>query len=222
MRFRLYQLFRESPFDGLLQHAEKVQEGGPLFRQAITCYLGSECETFEQIHMQITTIEGEADQIKQNIRGHLPRAMLMPVDKFQFLWCLREQDNVLDAVENALHWLSYRSTLVPEALQEDLLLMADSAVEVMNQIPVMVRSAISYFQSFSNRERMILKGIIHDMRHRKFKSNQIERRLKSSIFVQTVADPTATFHLIHLVEYIGKVAGHAENAGDMLRAMIAR
>jgi len=222
MRFRLSQLFRESPFDGLLHHAEKVQEGGPLFRKAIDCYVSSDCDTFEQLHREITRIEGEADRIKQNIRGHLPRAMMMPVDKFQFLWCLREQDRVLDAVEDALHWLSYRSTLVPEAVQKDLFLMVDRGVEVMNEMPLLVKTAISYFQSFSIRERSSLKGIIHDLRHKKFESDQIERRLKRDIFAQTVTDPSTTFHLIRLVEYIGDISGHAENAGDMIRAMIAR
>jgi len=222
MRFRLYQLFMESPFEGLLLHAQKVQEGGPLFRQAISCYLRADCDTFEQIHMDITRIEGEADRIKQNIRGHLPRGMLMPVDKFQFLWCLREQDNVLDAVEDALHWLSYRTTVVPEAIQDDLLLMVDKAVEVMDQIPVVVQMGMNYFQTLSKRDRIAVKDVIHGLRHKKFESDQVARKLMSDIFVQTVADPTATFHLIRLIEYIGKVPGHGENAGDMMRAMIAR
>ncbi len=35
-------------------------------------------------------------------------------------------------------------------------------------------------------------------------------------------DPVAIFHLVRLAEIIGSVANHAENAGDMMRAMIAR
>jgi hypothetical protein len=30
------------------------------------------------------------------------------------------------------------------------------------------------------------------------------------------------FHLVRLSEIIGSIADHAENAGDMMRAMIAR
>jgi uncharacterized protein Yka (UPF0111/DUF47 family) len=37
-----------------------------------------------------------------------------------------------------------------------------------------------------------------------------------------VTDPATTFHLIRLIEYIGEISNHAENAGDMMRAMIAR
>jgi hypothetical protein len=35
-------------------------------------------------------------------------------------------------------------------------------------------------------------------------------------------DPVAIFHLVKLAEIIGSVADHAENAGDVMRTMIAR
>ena len=35
-------------------------------------------------------------------------------------------------------------------------------------------------------------------------------------------DPVTVFHMIRLAETIGSIADHAENAGDMMRAMMAR
>jgi predicted phosphate transport protein (TIGR00153 family) len=222
MRFGLFKLFRESPFEKLKEHAEKVQEGGDLFRTAIKCYLESDCVEFEELHMKVTTLESDADRIKQNIRAHLPKGVLLPVDKFQFLWYLREADKVLDAMQDALHWLSYRTTLVPEPLVDDLLLMVDKAVEVIDQLPPMVEGAVRYFRNFSRKERDKVKDVIRDLRQKEFESDQIERKLKSDVFTLTVDDPATTFHLIRTIEYIGEISNHAENAGDMMRAMIAR
>jgi len=222
MRFGLFKLFRESPFDKLQEHAGKVQAGGELFRSAIKCYLESDCVEFEELHTKVTTLESDADRIKQNIRAHLPKGILLPMDKFQFLWYLREQDKVMDAMEDALHWLSYRTTLVPEPLVDDLLLMVDKAVEVIDQLPLMVTGAVHYFHNFSRKERDKVKDVIRDLRQKEFESDQIERKLKSDIFTLTVTDPATTFHLIRLIEYIGEISNHAENAGDMMRAMIAR
>jgi uncharacterized protein Yka (UPF0111/DUF47 family) len=39
----------------------------------------------------------------------------LPVDKFAFFMYLREQDGVLDAVEESLYWLSYR----PEGIEDE-------------------------------------------------------------------------------------------------------
>ncbi len=222
MRFGLFSLFRESPFTRLQDHAAKVQAGGQLFRTAIQCYLESDCIEFEELHMKVSTLESEADKIKQNIRAHMPKGILLPVDKFQFLWYLREADKVMDAMQDALHWLSYRTTRVPEPLVDDLLLMVDKAVEVIDQLPAMVSGAIRYFRNFSGRERDNVKQVIHELRQKEFESDQIERKLKSDVFTLTVDDPATTFHLIRLIEYIGEISNHAENAGDMMRAMIAR
>jgi uncharacterized protein Yka (UPF0111/DUF47 family) len=49
----------------------------------------------------------------------------------------------------------------------------------------------------------------------------VEDRLKRRIF-EVNLDPVSVFHLIRLVEIIGSIADHAENAGDMMRAMIAK
>ena len=35
-------------------------------------------------------------------------------------------------------------------------------------------------------------------------------------------DPVTVFHMVRLAETIGSIADHAENAGDMMRAMVAR
>ena len=35
-------------------------------------------------------------------------------------------------------------------------------------------------------------------------------------------DPVTVFHIVRLAETIGSIADHAENAGDMMRAMVAK
>ncbi|MFH1148587.1 MAG: hypothetical protein V1736_12895 [Pseudomonadota bacterium] len=35
-------------------------------------------------------------------------------------------------------------------------------------------------------------------------------------------DPVSLYHSIQLVEMIGRIADHAENVGDMMRAMVAK
>lgn len=222
MRAPLLRLFRESPFIKLLEHAEKVQEGGQEFRKAVACYLEGNCEEFERLHSQVTRFESEADAIKRNIRGHLPRGIMMPVDKFLFLSYLRVQDKVMDAVQDTLHWLSYRTALIPEPLTDDLLFLVDKAVEVIDQMLLMLRAGIGYFRSFSAQDRESVKAIIRTIRQKEYESDQIERKLISDIFVHTVSDPVAAFHLIRLVENIAEISNNAENAGDMMRAMIAR
>ncbi|MGA7874409.1 MAG: TIGR00153 family protein [Desulfoferrobacter sp.] len=222
MRTALLKLFRQSPFDGLLKHAEYIRESGPIFRLAIIAYLDESDEEFERHHNQVTIIENQGDTVKRNIRGHLPRGILMPVDKFQLLWYLREQDKILDSVQDALHWLSYRKTHIPDEMVDDLLLMVEKVNEVLKSMYPLVSTAASYFSNFSEEQRDKVKEAIHQIREYEFQSDQVERKLLSDLLSYPFENATSAFHLTRLIEYLGDVSNHAENAGDMMRAMIAR
>ena len=222
MRTALLKLFRQSPFAGLLKHGDLIREAAPLFRLAFLAYLDGNNDEFETHHNAVTVIENQGDGVKRNIRGHLPRGILLPMDKFQLLWYLREQDKILDSVQDALHWLSYRKTDIPDEMVDDLLLMVEKVNDVLNSVHPLVSAAENYFQSFSEQHRKVVKDAIHQIREYEFQSDQVERKLLSDVLSYPFNDSTSAFHLARLVEYLGNVSNHAENAGDMMRAMIAR
>jgi predicted phosphate transport protein (TIGR00153 family) len=222
MRTAFLNLFRKSPFDGLLRHADRITEVAPIFQSALLSYLDDDMDEFLLCHNQVTVIESQGDAIKRNIRGHLPRNILLPVEKFQLLWFLREQDKVLDSVQDALHWISYRETCIPEEMVDDILLMVEMITEVLKSIHPLVSASNDYFQSFSENDRERVKRAISQIREYEFQSDQVERKLLQDLFSYPFEDCSSTFHLVRMVEYMGDVSDHAENAGDMMRAMIAR
>ena len=60
MRIPFFSFFVTSPFDGLLEHAEKVKECGWAFQQAIECYVSERCEEFEVYRQEVDKLESEA------------------------------------------------------------------------------------------------------------------------------------------------------------------
>jgi predicted phosphate transport protein (TIGR00153 family) len=222
MRIPFISLFMKSPFDGLQEHAEKVKECAWAFQQAIECHITDQCEAFEELRLEFDKLESEADSIKRHIRGHLPKGTLMPVDKFQLFRYLREQDKVLDAVEEALDWLSYRSEPgIPEALEKDFFLLVDAVMDPVEEMCRLVLEARKYFRSYSEKQCKIVKDIVHTMRRQEHDADKVEDGIKEKLLNMQIEAITA-FHMIRLAETIGSIADHAENAGDMVRAMMAR
>jgi predicted phosphate transport protein (TIGR00153 family) len=222
MRIRLPSIFVTSPFEGLQEHAEKVRECGWVFQQAVECYASDKCEEFDALRQEVAKLESEADAIKRRIRGHIPKGTRMPVSKFELFLYIREQDKVLDSVEEALDWLSYRTQpSIPKELEKDLFLLVDSVIEPMEDLSRMVSEAKKYFDTYSEKQRGIVKDIIHNLRRREHEADMIEDELKIKIF-SIEKEPIVIFHMVKLTEIIGSIADHAENAGDMMRAMIAR
>ena len=213
--------FMASPFEGLQEHAEKVKVCAWTFQQAIECYVSSKCERFEELRQEVIKLESEADAIKKNIRGHLPKGAIIPVDKYQLFRYLREQDQVPDAMEDALDLISYRGELeIPKDLEKDFFLLVDAVIDPVEDLSRMVAEARKYFRNFSNTQREAVKSIIHGLSKKEHEADKLEESLKRKIF--NLSDPVTVFHLITLTETIGSIADHAENAGDMMRAMVAR
>jgi predicted phosphate transport protein (TIGR00153 family) len=222
MRIPFFSMFMTSPFEGLQEHAEKVKECAWAFQQAIECHLANKCQTFEEFRQEVIQLEKEADAIKRRIRGHLPKGTLMPVYNFLLFRYLREQDAVIDAVEDALDWISFRSEPgIPPELEKEFVILADSVIDPIEELSKMVVEARKYFQNYSEDQRVIIKNIIHTLHQQEHEADKAEDMVKQKALNMNI-DAVTVFHAVRLAEIIGSIADHAQNAGDMMRAMIAR
>jgi len=222
MRIPFLSLFVTSPFEGLLEHAEKVKECAWAFQQAMECHVSDRCRQFEELRREVSKLENQADNIKRRIRGHLPIGTLMPVSKFQLFRYLREQDQVLDAVKDALNWISYRNEPgIPPELEKYVFLLVDAVVDPLEELSRMVEGAKRYFETYSEKQRVAVKEIIRRVRAQEHTADKAEAEIKQRVFNMDI-DPVTVFHMVRLAETIGSIADHAENAGDMMRAMLAR
>ena len=221
MRSTFMHLFYKSPFENLKRHADKVSECGRMFHMAVKCHIDKKCAEFDDLTDRVAKLESEADAIKRNIRGHLPRGILMPVDKFEFYRYLGQQDKVMDAMEEALYWLSYRPEGVEDDIGQDLAFLVEKVIAPIEDLSPLVSMAVDYFRSPSKEQRQKMKSLIRDIRQCENEADYLERDLMHKIFSK-IKDPLKVFHLIRLVETIGSIADRAENASDMMRAMIAQ
>ncbi len=222
MRIPFYSMFMASPFDGIKNHADKLKECASVFQQAIECHISSKCKTFEEFRQEVAQLESEADAIKHNIRGHLPKRVILPVNKFELFRYLREQDQVLDAMEDTLDWISYRSEPgIPKELEKDFLHLVDVVIDPVEDLSNMVFEARKYFKNFSEKRRVVVKDIIRNLSQQEYEADKVEDTIKEKV-LNMKTDPVTVYHLFRLAIIIGSIADHAENAGDMMRSMVAR
>lgn len=222
MRIPFSSMFITSPFDDLQEHAEKVKECSWAFQQAMECYASARCETFEEHRQEVSRFENEADVIKRRIRGHLPKGVMMPVEKFQLFRYLKEQDSVMDSVKAATNWLSFRPDAgIPQYAEKDFFLLIDAVIEPIEELTVMLSEARIYFKNFSEKQRRKVKEIITNLRQMEHEADKREYSLIKNIF-KYEKDPISVMHLVRLAQTIGNIADHAENTADMMRAMLAK
>jgi predicted phosphate transport protein (TIGR00153 family) len=222
MRIPFINMFMTSPFEGLQEHAEKVKECAWVFQQAIECHIADKCQTFEEFRQEAIRLESEADVIKRRIRGHLPKGTLMPIYNFLLFRYLREQDAVIDAVEDALDWIFFRSEPgIPTELEKEFVILTDTVIDPIEELSKMVAEARKYFKNYSEDRRMLIKDIIHTLHQQEHEADKAEDTVKQKVLNMNI-DAVTVFHMVRLAEIIGSIADHAENAGDMMRAMISK
>ena len=67
----------------------------------------------------------------------------------------------------------------------------------------------------------MVKDIIRNLSQKEHEADEVEDMIKEKV-LNMKTDPVTVFHLFKLTETIGSIADHAENAGDMMEAMVAR
>jgi hypothetical protein len=71
--------------------------------------------------------EGEADEIKNDLRDHLPKSMLLAVDRRDLLELLAMQDAIADIAQDIAGLLVERKMEVPEGMAEPLMRFVTAA-----------------------------------------------------------------------------------------------
>jgi hypothetical protein len=84
-----------------------------------------------------------------------------------------------------------------------------------------VLEAGKYFRNYSEKQRKIVQDIVHTMRRQERDADKVEDGIKEKLLNMKI-EAITVFHMIRLAEIIGSIADHAENAGDMVQAMMAR
>ncbi len=97
----------------------------------------------------------------------------------------------------------------------------DAVIDPVEETIRMVKGPQKYFRTYAEKRRVAVKKIIRTVRAQEHASDKIKAAIKHQNLSMPV-DPVSVFHVVHLAEIIGSIADHAENAGDTMRAMLAR
>lgn len=210
-----------SPMDGLLRHYQQIAKSMELIQGSLECYIeGGTCRDFHDLLTEVDRVENKADEIKRNIRNHLPRGLFMPVDKTLFFNCTRSQDNILDAGQEALNWLGMRTVLIPSEYRKGLLFFLDAVLVTVGLLEPALESTIEMVHGTAL-DRLGVKEKIRAVRDAHHNAWKLRADLDSAIY-NSEMDFKDIYQLLHFVDRLYSMSHNAEGCADILRAMIAR
>lgn len=211
----------KAPLEALERHAKIVNECLSLAKETLSYYIAADNDHFVQYSIKVAQKEHEADSVKRNVRGHLPKGIIMPIDKFELFAFVKEQDKVADDAQALVDWLSLVKKSIFPDLAKGVHSLLDKCMDAALLLPEMIREAMIFFRDGEEQHRTHVKRLIREIRTFEHEADALEIGLKHMIFKVTT-DPILLHHQLTTVDIIGEVANHAENAADMMRAMVAQ
>ena len=212
---------RRDYLPGLLDHYQPIVRGITLLDEALKRSLAASQDLgFKVLAAEIDTLEAEADKIKRRIRNHLPPAYLMVVDRTLFLNYTRSQDNILDAVQDAVAWLGLGDFVVPQSLSAIMLESVGEAARTVQMLhPALVQTLAFLLDRKGDRGE--LKNRMHEIRLQHVKVVKAKRAFIAEAYASEL-EFCRVYQVIRFVEYVYRASHNAEGCADILRAMLAR
>jgi len=170
---------------------------------------------------EIDKLEGQTDDIKDEIRGQLSRSMFSSVERGDILALTKVLDTVSDRCNELAKFVSLRPTAVPAILQPKIKDLVDIIVKTVDSLDF----AIDTMHELE--EKQALK---HDMPRVEEMLRQVAvdehsaDRCEAQALVQLFEhekeiDPVSVIFLLRIIEATGRVADAAENVSDGFRRL---
>lgn len=217
-------LFGKSPFKPIQAHMrvviECVQEIPPLFQALID---GDQAKLEAQKNL-IFEKEQAADEIKNQLRGQLPKSLLMPVDRRDLLDVLAMQDSIADTAQDIAGLLIERKMEVPDGMAKPLTTLVNRCVDTCDLAAKLIEELDELVEiGFRGREASRVEDMVANLNKIEDETDEMGMQLTRSLFAQEEnMSPVSVMFWYQLIQWIGDLADYAEKVGDRLRLLLAR
>ncbi len=220
----LYQLLGKSPIKPLQEHMTETVRCAELLEDFFQASLNNDWASAEAIYDRICAREIRADELKKQLRLHLPKSFFMPVSRGDLLELLSVQDHIANDARDIAGLMLGRKTVIPGGLSEKIIeflkasiLTTQQALKAIDELDELLETG------FSGQEISFIEKLIEELAHYEQRTDTLEREIRGQLFaVETQLPPVDVIFLYKIIDQIGELADNAERVGGRLQLLLAR
>lgn len=214
-------VFGYSPFEDLHRHAELCGKAVEKLTEQFKACIENDCERLKVLEKEIDSLEYQADIIKHEIRGHVTKSLLMPVDRHDLLHFLKMQDNIIDHCEHVAHMIAYRQIKAEQEIWDLIMELLPKIQETVNEYEKMVDHIKRLLaSSFSKKEIVDALEHVPTVEELEHQCDKIQIEIHRRIFNSRSENPLDLILLNEIVVKLGEIANSTARAADAFRSMI--
>ena len=220
----LLRLFGHSPFKPLQEHMRVVVQCANEVPTLIEALCQDDGDTVQSTRDEIFRLENAADEIKNELRAHLPKRLFMPVDRRDLLEILDMQDSIADTAQDIAGMLVIRKMEIIEQMHVPLLVLTRRCVDACHQMGKIMEQLDELLESgFRGPESERVLGMIDELNRIETDTDQKGAEVLRILFDhEEELGSVSVIIWLRLIHWIGDLADYAEKAGNRHRLLLAR
>ena len=217
-------LFGQSQFKPMQEHIGIGVQCAAEVPALFEALCAGDQEKVAAVKDRVFELEEQADGIKNELRAHLPKSLMLPVDRRDLLEVLDMQDSIADTAQDIAGLLIERPMEVPEPLQEPLLALTRRCVDACNQSAKIINELDELVATgFRGRESERVSEMVDELNGIENDTDVMGMELTHRLFeVEDQMKPVSVIFWYQLIQWIGDLADYAEKVGNRLRLLLAR
>jgi uncharacterized protein len=217
-------MFGRSPIGPLEEHMAKVtacvKHLGPFF----DAVFAQDWPAVAKFQKEIVQLENEADDMKRELRLHLPKGLFMPVSRSDLLELLSVQDRLANKAKDIAGIVLGRKMLFPTPIANLFLEFLQRSIEASQQANTAIHELDELLEtSFSGNEIKLVEGMIAKLSDIERDTDRMQIELRGIIFeLENELPPVNVMFIYKIIEWTGDLADRAQDIGDRLQILLAR
>lgn len=217
-------MFGRSPIRPLEEHMAKVHACVKELYPFFLAVLEKNWDQSDVIKKNIVHLENEADNMKRELRLHLPNSLFMPVPRGDILALLNVQDRLANKAKDIAGLVFGRQMQLPDNLIENFLDFLQQCIKASKQANKAIHELDELLETgFSGSEIKLVDGMITELAHLEHTTDEQQIQLRNSLFkIEEGLPPVHVIFLYKIFEWTGELADGAREVGDRLQILVAR
>jgi predicted phosphate transport protein (TIGR00153 family) len=219
----LANIFGSSPVMPLEKHVNVAYQCTRELNKFFAAVVKEDWNKATKSRERITQLEHEADNLKKEIRLHLPKSLFMPVPREDLLELLLVQDKMANLSKDVSGVVLGRRMKIPSEIARQFQEFVARNVDAAKQARKSVRELDELFTSgFRGAEVALVESLIEELDQIETDTDNRQADLRAALFeIENELEPVNVIFLYQVIELTGEIADMAERVGRRLELLLS-
>jgi predicted phosphate transport protein (TIGR00153 family) len=217
-------LFGTSPVRPLQKHMAKVVECVWQLEPLFDAVLADDRAAVNEVQERIVALEHDADDLKHDLRLHLPRSLFLPMERRDLLEVLTMQDNIANRAKDIAGLIRGRRMSLPADVGPRFKDFVKRGIDACLQAQKAVNGLDELVETgFRGAEVALVQDLINELDRIETDTDTIQVEVRAKVFaIERDLPPIDAMFLYRVIDWTGDIGDRAQRVGSRLQLMLAR